>query len=299
LNIGNKLLPIAPLFVPGNRADMLNKVTNFNARWIVPDLEDSVPVTEKETARFITKSAIPDLVKAGKKVVPRVNSLKTVFFHDDLKSVVGEGITGISIGKIDSDEDVYMVEKHLSETETEYGLEVGGISLLIWIETAKGLSNVTKIFSASERIKWAAFGAEDFCADMGILRDTDMEINANESNLIHPRSSIAIAAKVAEIHAIDTPYTSYKDKEGLLSEVKLAKAFGYRGKFAIHPDQVKIINESFYPNDEEIRWANKIVSAAKRSNKSGIGAIGVDGKMIDTPVILRAENILKLISKSD
>jgi len=299
LNIGNKLLPIAPLFVPGNRADMLSKVTNFNARWIVPDLEDSVPVTEKKTARFITKSAIPDLVKAGKKVVPRVNSLKTVFFHDDLKSVVVEGITGISIGKIDSDEDVYMVEKHLRETETEYGLEVGGISLLIWIETAKGLSNVTKIFSASDRIKWAAFGAEDFCADMGILRDTDMEINANESNLIHPRSSIAIAAKVAGIHAIDTPYTSYKDKEGLLSEVKLAKAFGYRGKFAIHPDQVKVINESFYPNDEEIRWASKIVSAAKRSNKSGIGAIGVDGKMIDTPVILRAENILKLISKSD
>ena len=288
MNIDNKLLPTAPLFVPGNRADMLGKVTNFNARWIVPDLEDSVPVTEKETARFITKSAIPGLVKAGKKVVPRVNSLKTVFFHDDLKSVVIEGITGISIGKIESDEDVYMVEKCLSETETEHGLEVGGISLLIWIETAKGLSNVTKIFGASDRIKWAAFGAEDFTNDMGIERMDD------DSEISYATNVIAIAARAAGVLALDTPYVSFRDEEGLIKDANQAKSIGYKGKFAIHPAQITPINKCFSPSPEEINYANRVLEVFETAKKEGRGSTSLDGQRIDVPVVKRAQGLLDL-----
>tara|TARA_Y100001960_G_scaffold31150_1_gene27129 strand:- start:16879 stop:17766 length:888 start_codon:yes stop_codon:yes gene_type:complete len=294
LNKNQNSLPIAPLFVPGNRQDMLDKVIDMDIEWVIPDLEDSVPLSEKDYARDITKKSIVNLINSGKKIIPRINSLSTNYFLDDLESIMIDGISGISIGKIQNVEDILKISELITSFENKKNITNQSIGLLPWIETAEAVISSYNIFKSSSRILWSAFGAEDFCADMNILKNDDVEENINDNNLLFVRSSVSISARAAGVHILDTPYTSYKNKKGLTLDIKEAKSLGYKGKFAIHPSQVEVISKLFKYSDKEILWAEKILSIVKNSEKKGVGAIGIDGKMIDAPVVKRAKNILDL-----
>ena len=288
-----------PLFIPGNRTDMLSKAGRYSPSAYMPDLEDSVPSANKVEARKVTAAALPSLFELGKPVVPRVNSLSTGLTEDDLEAVVGPYIVGISIGKVKTDNDIAVVDGMLSELERDRGIEAGSIGILPWLETASAIVNAYAICNASERVKWVAFGAEDFSADMGISRAVDLEDPSvkniedyGEASLLYARSAVAVAARAADVEALDTPYVKFRDPDGLRSEADLARRLGYRGKFAIHPAQIEVIDGVFSPTDQELERAKRVLNAARTAELAGHGSASLDGEMIDAPVVARAKNVL-------
>jgi citrate lyase subunit beta/citryl-CoA lyase len=276
---------------------MLEKAVGFDTKWLIPDLEDSVPSGEKQVARRIVAELIPRLAKAGKLLAPRVNSMASGLAEDDINAIISNDIVGISIGKIGNADEVFELEAILAKAERRAGVPIGRTTILPWLETAEAVINAYSICKASDRIRWAAFGAEDFSADMGISRTVDeTETNSQtafEPGLAYPRSAVAIAARAAGVHALDTPYTKFRDPEGLRNEALLGKSIGYKGKLAIHPSQVEVIESVFIPTGAEIDHARKVLEVAAEAEADGRGSISLDGEMIDMPVILRAQNVLR------
>ena len=278
----------SPLFVPGNRPDMLEKALGLAPDAYVPDMEDAVPPEEKENARKVAASFLPTLAQAGPLVVPRVNSLDTGLMEDDLAAVVGPHIFGVSVGKVHSPEDIESISGTLDRLERKAGLDVGRIRLIPWIETARAIVDAYQVCTASPRIIAVAFGAEDFTNDMGIQRTQD------GSEVAYPRSAVCVAARAAEVLALDTPYFSFRDPEGLRQDASIARKYGFRGKFAIHPVQIDVINEVFSPSPSEIEHARCVVAAFEKVQRVGRGTTSLDGKVIDAPVVERARSLLEL-----
>lgn len=275
---------------------MLQKAVGFETRWLIPDLEDSVPASEKHSARTIVAEHIPVLAAAGKLLAPRVNSMSSGLAVEDIEAVISNDIVGISIGKIGTVEEVEELEVIVAAAEKRAGVEVGRTTILPWLETAEAVINAYQICKASDRIRWTAFGAEDFSADMGISRSVDATetnpLTAAEPGLAYPRSAVATAARAAGVHALDTPFTKFRDPEGLKNDALLAKSIGYKGKLAIHPSQVEVIESVFMPTQSEIERARRVLEVAAEGEEQGRGSISLDGEMIDMPVILRAQNVL-------
>ena len=278
----------SPLFVPGNRPDMLEKALGLAPDAYVPDMEDAVPPEEKENARNVTASFLSRLGQAGPLVVPRVNSLDTGLMEEDLAAVVGPHIFGVSVGKVHSPEDIESISSTLDRLERKAGLEVGRIRLIPWIETAKAIVNAYQVCAASPRIVAVAFGAEDFTNDIGIQRTQD------GSEVAYPRSVVCVAARAAEVLALDTPFFSFRDPEGLRQDAGIARKHGFRGKFAIHPAQIDVINEVFSPSPTEIEHARRVVAAFEEAERAGRGTTSLDGKVVDMPVFSRARSLLEL-----
>ena len=275
---------------------MLQKAVSFDTPWLIPDLEDSVPASEKEAAREIVAEHIPVLANAGKRLTPRVNSVGTGLAEADINAVVSANIVGISIGKIGTVEEVAEIEKMLESAEKDAGVPIGQTQVLPWLETAEAVINAYQICKSSDRIRWAAFGAEDFSADLGISRTVDdansSASTATEPGLAYPRSAVAVAARAAGVHVLDTPFTKFRDPDGLREDALLAKSIGYKGKLAIHPAQVEIIESVFMPTDAEIERARAVLAVAQEAEEQGRGSVSLNGEMIDMPVILRARNVL-------
>jgi citrate lyase subunit beta/citryl-CoA lyase len=286
------------LFVPGNRADMLAKAPGYAANAVIPDLEDSVPIAEKTAARAIVAESIHALAASGKAVLPRVNSLQTGRTRDDINAVVTADTVAISIGKVSGAGDIMAVDDLLKEREREIGLPEGSTGILPWIETAIGVTHALEICEASLRVRWAAFGAEDFAADMGFSRAVDSTGAANfdprygEPGLLYARSAIAAATRATGVWSLDTPYVKFRDTEGLAADCMLARRLGFRGKFAIHPAQLETINAAFAPSEAEVAKARRVIEAAEAAERDGRGAVALDGEMVDAPVIARARNVL-------
>ena len=275
------------LFVPGNRTNMLEKAMGISPDAYIPDMEDSVPAEEKENARNVIASFLPKLAEVGPLVIPRINSLDTGLLQDDMAAVVGPHIFGVSVGKIQSTRDIDYISNIIEGLEKKAGLEVGTVKLIPWIETAMAIVNAYEICAASPRIVGVAFGAEDFTNDMAIER------TEGESEIDYPRKVICVAARAADVLALDTPYFSFHDSDGLKKNSFEAKGYGFRGKFAIHPAQVDIINESFSPSSDEIENARRVIAAFEEAERSGRGSTSLDGKVIDVPVVKRARQLLE------
>ena len=275
------------LFVPGNRTNMLEKAMGISPDAYIPDMEDSVPAEEKENARNVIASFLPKLAEVGPLVIPRINSLDTGLLQDDMAAVVGPHIFGVSVGKIQSTRDIDYISNIIEGLEKKAGLEVGTVKLIPWIETAMAIVNAYEICAASPRIVGVAFGAEDFTNDMAIER------TEGESEIDYPRKVICVAARAADVLALDTPYFSFRDSDGLKKNSFEAKGYGFRGKFAIHPAQVDIINESFSPSSDEIENARRVIAAFEEAERSGRGSTSLDGKVIDVPVVKRARQLLE------
>ena len=276
------------IFVPGNRANMLERALGFNADIIMVDLEDSVPPAEKSAARDLAAKWIPALRRAGKRVMARANSLDTGLTHDELAAVLSPDLYGVSVGKTESAWDLKEIERIITPLEASAGLEYGQIKIIPWIESARAVINVHDMAAASPRIVGIAFGAEDYTNDMGIQR-TD----AGEE-VYYPRAAVAVAARAAGIAALDSPYVAFRNPEGLLQDAGVARQLGYTGKFAIHPSQIETINKAFSPLDEDVAYARQVVAAWNEAESAGRGSLALDGKMVDVPVVKRAQNLLAL-----
>jgi citrate lyase subunit beta / citryl-CoA lyase len=274
------------LFVPGNKANMLAKAETCAPDVLVPDMEDSVPDAEKASARATIGEWLPRLAAHTALLMPRVNSLRTEWFEEDVAAVAAPGVWGISIGKVESAADISRISATLARTERAAGLEIGSLRIVPWIETARAIVGCHEICTASERIAAVAFGGEDYTADLGVERLDD------ESNLLYARSAICNAARAAGVPALDTPYFQFRNAAGLEAGSLAAKRLGFKGRFAIHPDQIGIINACFSPSETEIEEARRIVAAFEAAERRGRGSTSLDGRVIDVPVVKRARELL-------
>ncbi|MDA0770501.1 MAG: hypothetical protein BZY79_04795 [SAR202 cluster bacterium Casp-Chloro-G4] len=276
------------LFVPGNQPNMMEKAMALRPDAFIPDLEDSVPDDEKTNAREVTAAHIASLAAGGTKVIPRVNSMDTGIMEKDLAALVGPDIFGVSIGKIYTADDIQKISSILSDLERKAGLQDGHVRLVPWIETAMAVSHAYEVSAASPRIIAVAFGAEDYTNDMGIER------TEGEQETVYARSAIGVAARAAGVLALDTPFFSFRDPDGLRSNAQDAKKFGFKGKFAIHPAQIDIINETFSPSQAEVEHAQRVIAAFEEAERIGRGSTSLDGKVVDVPVVKRAQALLEL-----
>lgn len=275
------------LFVPGNRPNMLEKALGLEPDAFIPDLEDSVPWEEKPQAREVTASYLERLAATGRPVVPRVNALETGLLEEDLEAVVGPHVFGVSVGKVRSPQDVLAVARLLQRLELRRGLPVGSVRLIPWVETAQAIVRAYEVAAASPRVVAVAFGVEDFTLDMGI------EKTETEEELAYARAAVCVAARAAGVLALDAPYFAFRDPEGLRRSARKARALGFRGKFAIHPAQISIINEAFSPSQEELRRARQVVEAFQEARRRGHGSTSLEGQVVDVPVYLRALQTLR------
>jgi citrate lyase subunit beta/citryl-CoA lyase len=275
------------LFVPGNKGTMLEKALGFDPDVYVPDMEDSVPESEKPNARETIAGMLPRLAATGRPVIPRVNALDTPWAREDLAAVVGPHVAGVCIGKIDTPEQLETVSALIGALEERNGVRSGTLKLIAWLESAKAIVRCYEICCASERLVAVAFGAEDFTHDMGIERLDE------ESQLAYPRAALCIAARAAGIAALDTPYFKFKDEAGLRANARAARHAGFKGKFAIHPAQIDAINESFSPSRDEVEYARRVVAAFEEAERQGRGSTSLDGRVIDVPVVKRARAVLE------
>lgn len=277
------------LFVPGNRKDMLEKaVTRASSDALVADMEDSVPDAEKAAARETIAEMLPSLISNGHKIVVRVNALDTGILEEDMYAAISQYTYAVNVGKVENRWDVAQVDTIMSKIEAAKGIEVGTVRLVLFIESAMAIINAYELCSASPRIVAVAFGAEDYTVDMGIERTEE------GSEVLLPRATVAMAAKAAGVIALDPVYANFKDIDGFKKDAELGKSLGYKGKFAIHPSQIEHINDVYSPSQEDIEYARTVVAAFKDAESQGRGAVALDGKMIDVPVVKRAESLLAL-----
>ena len=274
------------IFVPGNRANMLERARAFNADVVMVDLEDSVPAGEKATARDMAVDWVPVLRREGQRVMVRVNSLDTGLTRPELEAIVSPDLYGISLGKVESTWHIRDVDRMLSAIEPRAGVELGSVKIVAWIEAASALVDARDIGIASSRVIGLAFGAEDFTNDMGIERsDTGEEVQV-------PRSLVPVAARAANVASLDSPFVLFQDPDALRADAQRARQMGYTGKFAIHPSQLDIINETFSPSADEVAYARQIMDAWGQAEAEGRGSLAMDGRMVDVPVVKRAQNLL-------
>lgn len=264
------------LYVPGNNPRMITPAGIYGSDCIIFDLEDSVPVDQKDAARYLVKNALCDLEFGESELWVRINK-NTI--DKDLFQVLQGSPHGICIPKVETKEDILAVEKIVEELS-------GNVKLMPIIESAQGIINAPQIAMASTHIVALAFGAEDLTRDLGGERSWE--------TLLYPRGVLVLAAKASGIQALDTIYPDTRDEPGLKEETKKIKAMGFDGKGVIHPDQIKTIHDCFTPSSEEILKARAIVKALREAKKKGMGTASLNGKMIDEPVEKRAKKILSL-----
>ena len=276
------------IFVPGNRANMLERALSFKADVIMVDLEDSVPPGEKATAREVAREWVPKLRQAGQRVMVRVNSLDTGLTKDELAAVISPDLHGISLGKVETPDDVRDTDRMITAMESAAGMDAGQVKLIPWIENARAVMSAHQLAAASPRIIGIAFGAEDYTDDMGVERTDSGE------EVYFARATVAVAARAAEVASLDSPFVAFRDHEGLEQDARQGRRLGYTGKFAIHPDQLDGINKVFSPSAEEVDYARKVMDAWDEAESQGRGSADLDGRMIDVPVVKRARNLLAL-----
>lgn len=276
------------LFVPGNQPRMLEKASQTFPDAFIPDLEDSVAYDDKDEARQTVSEHLDMLIGTGKKIVPRVNSLDTGIFEKDIESIVRPGLYGISVGKISSPSDIGNIAMALSRCENRAGIQTGTTKIIPWIETAKAVIDCHGILSSSSRICAAAFGAEDFTNDMGIERRKD------DREIAYARSVVTVAARAANVLALDTPFFAFRDPEALKLNAEDSRSLGFNGKFAIHPAQIQTINECFSPTKEDIEYARQIIQTFEEAAAEGRGSTSLNGMVVDVPVVKRAESVITM-----
>jgi citrate lyase subunit beta/citryl-CoA lyase len=271
------------LYAPGNNPRLLIGLELHGADCVLVDLEDSVPLGEKRATRILVKYLLTTI--KFPEVWVRINPLDT-YGRDDLAEILRGRPHGICLPKAESSADVISLSKEIEELESSYGIGNRTTYIMPIIETARGVLHSEEIASADQRVVIIAFGAEDFTRDMGARR--------TEESLLFARSMIVTAAKTAEIQASDTVYSNLDDEKGLIAEAKQARNLGFDGKGVINPRQIEPIHTVFSPTEQEIEEARQIVAAAEEAEEHGLGAIAIEGKMIDKPVLARAQQTLEL-----
>lgn len=275
------------LFLPGNNPNMLINAGYLGSDAVIFDLEDAVSPAEKDAARILVRNTMRYMELSCEKIV-RINSVDTAFWKADIDAILPMCPDLILLPKVGCPEDVLTVAGYMEEVERRLGLTVGGVGIMPLIETALGVENSFLIAKASERVKALFLGAEDLTADLQCKRTKEGR------EIEYARTRLVVAARAAGVDVYDTPFTDVNDDEGIVVDAQLAKSLGFTGKASISPRHVEVINSVFSPTLAEIKYAYDVIEAIETAKKQGKGAISLNGKMIDAPIVARAERTIAM-----
>ncbi|RJG63750.1 aldolase/citrate lyase family protein, partial [Streptococcus pyogenes] len=259
----------------------------FGADSIMFDLEDSVSLKEKDTSRALVHFALKTFDYSSVETVVRVNGLDSCGALD-IEAVVLAGVNVIRLPKTETAQDIVDVEAVIERVERENSIEVGRTRMMAAIESAEGVLNAREIAKASKRLIGIALGAEDYVTNMKTRRYPDGQ------ELFFARSMILHAARAAGIAAIDTVYSDVNNTEGFQNEVRMIKQLGFDGKSVINPRQIPLVNEIYTPTEKEIDHSKQVIWAIREAESKGSGVISLNGKMVDKPIVERAERVIAL-----
>ncbi len=274
------------LYVPVNVERFVEKAHTRGADVIQLDLEDAVPPAEKEKARTLVEKNAARVRRGGADVVVRINQPLSLAVRD-LEASICPDVEGIAVTKTDSASHVKLLDQLVTELEAKRGMKAGHTKLIVMIETADAFTRIDEIPRASPRVVAMNIGGEDFALDLNAQPDEDV--------LLHPKQRMIIAARAAGVMPLGFIGTvaDFSDWEKFRLMVRRARRFGFDGAGCIHPGQVKIVNEEYTPSAEEVAYARKVIQMDKEAQAAGRGSFQIDGKMIDIPVVVRAERLLR------
>ena len=273
------------LFIPGNNPAMLQNADCFESDAVIIDLEDAVHVNEKDNARNLVHYYLESLTDVPMEIVIRINAPDTPYYEDDLKAVVSDKIDAVMLPKA-GPRSCFLIDQVLTIIENEKKCRKSALCRLSKQPCcyADGRNRQDARVSAS-------FGAEDLSVDM------EVERTKTGTEIWYPRAKLAYTCKAYKIDAIDTPFTDTTDYAGLKEDALKAKALGLNAKAAIHPNQIDIINQVFSPSEKQIIWAKRVLKATEEAQAKNLGVFSLDGKMVDKPIIDRAQKIIKMAQK--
>ena len=276
------------LYVPGNTPSMMINAGLHSADGIILDLEDSVAPGKKDEARILVRNALRQVSFNGAERMVRINQGERGL--KDLDYVIPHNVNLILIPKCESASTIRDIENKILDIKKWFGL-TNQVYLMPIIETAFGVERSFEIARSSASIVAIAVGLEDLAADMGVSR------TAEGKESFYARTRIVNAAKAAGIQPIDSVFSDVGDMEALRQNVLSSKTLGFEGMGCIHPRQITIIKEGFAPGTEEIEKSKKIVMAFEDARNKGLGVVALGSKMIDPPVVSRAQKIIDLAVK--
>ena len=274
------------LFLPGNTPNIIVNGEILGADAVILDLEDAVAPAEKDSARILVRNAIKYMGFGKCEVIVRINAIDTPYWQKDLDAIIPVRPSLIMPPKTACAQDVLAVDAYITQLEEKLGLENGSVGLIPLIETALGVENAFQIASACPRVKAIFLGGEDLTADLRCKRTKEGH------EIAYARSRMVCAARAAGVEVYDTPFTDVNDDEGIYTDAQYAKGLGFTGKSAISPRHVKAINEVFSPSMKDIDYAYEVMEAIRIGKEQGKGAVSLRGKMIDAPIVARAQQII-------
>jgi citrate lyase beta subunit len=278
----------ALLFMPGDDRRKIEKGAGLTVDSIIMDLEDGVALNNKASARETIAAALQEINFNQTERLIRINPVNDDNgYRDDLKTTMNGHPDGYVIPKVETAEQLQIVDSLLTEAENQHQWETNSLALIAIVETALGIINLREIATATPRLRALAFGAEDLAGDMGAIRTPDGWEG------FYARSAVVLHAKAFGLQALDTPFVDLRaDDSQLLAETEQASYMGYTGKLAIHPRQVAIIQQVFTPTAAQIDRARRLIEAHDMHQANQVGVFVFEGKMVDMPMIRAAQNIL-------
>ena len=276
------------LYLPGNSPSMMLNAGIHNPNGVILDLEDSVAPDKKSEAQLLVRNALREVDFYGAERMVRINQIPKGL--EDLKFIIPHNVHLILVPKCESSDQIASVEKEIDILKENHKIN-RDIFLMPIIESALGVENAFEIAKSSKKIVGLAIGLEDYTADLGAQRTQE----AMES--FYARTRLVNACKAAGIQAIDSVYSDVADMEGLKKSIQVSKSLGFEGMGCIHPRQINIIHSSYAPDEKEIQRAEAIVNAFILAGEKGLGVVSLGTKMIDPPVVKRAQKIIDLAIK--
>jgi citrate lyase subunit beta/citryl-CoA lyase len=273
------------LYLPGNNPSLMINAGLHSADGIILDLEDSVAPEKKDEARILVRNALRQINFCGAERMVRINCGERGL--EDLRQVIPHNVHLILIPKCESAADVKNVENEISVIKKKLDLK-NNVLLMPIVESALGVENSFEIARSSENVVAIAIGLEDYTADLGVHRTLEGE----ES--FYARTRVVVAAKAAAKQPIDSVFSDVADMEALKKTVMASKALGFEGMGCIHPRQIPVINQGYAPDDAVIEKSKKIVLAFESARLKGLGVVALGTKMIDPPVVSRAQKTIDL-----
>ena len=278
------------LFLPGNTPNIIVNGEILGSDAVILDLEDAVAPTEKDAARILVRNAIGRMGFGKCEVIVRINApeVDSDFWMKDLDAIIPVKPNMIMPPKTSCADDVRRVDEYITVLEEKLGMEKNSVKLIPLIETALGIENAFQIATASKRVAAIFLGGEDLTADLHCKRTKE----GNEIN--YARCRMVCAARAAGIDVYDTPFTDVNDDEGIYVDAEYARSLGFTGKSSISPRHVKAINEVFSPSQKDIDYAYEVMEAIRIGKEQGKGAVALRGKMIDAPIVARAQQTISM-----